>query len=78
MSVPERPACQCLTIRNLWKKIRNTNLSYIIVDLNTKVKEVENEKQSLLTALKILHDDQVNEITNRSGSMAQVDHQSTG
>ena len=32
----------------------------------------------LVTALKILHDDQVSEITNRSSSMAQVDHQSTG
>ena len=36
---------------------RNTNLSYIMSDLNTKVKEVENEKQSLVTALKVLHGD---------------------
>ena len=57
---------------------RNTNLSYIMADLNTKVKEVENEKQSLVTALKILHGDHVNETTNRSRGMAQVDHQSTG
>ena len=32
---------------------RNTNLSYIMADLNTKVKEAENEKHSLVTALKI-------------------------
>ena len=49
-----------------------------MADLNTKVKEVENEKQSLVTALKLLHGDHVNETTNRSRGMAQVDHQSTG
>ena len=36
---------------------RNNNLSYIMSDLNTKVKDIENEKQSLVTALKILHTD---------------------
>ena len=46
-------------------------------DLNTKVKEVENEKQSLVTALKILHGDHVNESTNRFRGIAQVDHQSS-
>ena len=44
-------------------------------DLNTKVKEVENEKQSLVTVLKILHGDYVNETTNRSRGTAQVDHE---
>ena len=47
-----------------------------MADLNTKVKEAENEKQSLVTALKLLHGDHVNETTNRSCGIAQVDHQS--
>ena len=83
MSAPERPS-RVVKKKTLFHKEeneelreRNTNLSYVIADLNTKVKEVENEKQSLVTAMKILHDDQVNEITNHSRSMAQVDHQST-
>ena len=92
LNLKHRDACQCLKdqVESLKKDIRklveeneqlrerNTNLSYIMADLNTKVKEVENEKQSLVTALKILHGDHVNETTNRSCGMAQVDHQSTG
>ena len=92
LNLKHRDACQCLKdqVESLKKDIcklveeneqlreRNTNLSYIMADLNTKVKEVENEKQSLVTALKILHGDHVNETTNRSRGMAQVDHQSTG
>ena len=92
LNLKHRDVCQCLKdqVESLKKDIRklveeneqlrerNTNLSYIMADLNTKVKEVENEKQSLVTALKLLHGDHVNETTNRSRGMAQVDHQSTG
>lgn len=92
LDLKHRDACQCLKdqAESLKKDIqklveeneqlreRNTNLSYIMADLNTKVKEVENEKQSLVTALKILHGDHVNETTNRPRGIAQVDHQSTG
>ena len=45
-------------------------------DLNTKVKEAENEKQSLVTALKVLHDDYANEIANRSCGSAQASQKS--
>ena len=40
--------------------------------------ETRNEQQSLVTALKILHGDHVNESTNRFCGIAQVDHQSSG
>ena len=92
LNLKHRDACQCLKdqVESLKKdnqklveeneqlRERNTNLSYIMSDLNTKVKEVENEKQSLVTALKILHDDHVNESANRFCGIAQVDHQSSG
>ena len=92
LNLKHRDACQCLKdqveslkkdIRKLVKeneqlRERNTNVSYIMADLNTKVKEVENEKQSLVTALKILHGNHVNETIHRSRGMAQVDYQSTG
>ena len=92
LNLKHRDACQCLKdqVESLKKdnqklveeneqlRERNTNLSYIMSDLNTKVKEVENEKQSLVTALKILHGDHVNESANRFRGIAQVDHQSSG
>ena len=92
LNLKHRDACQCLKdqVESLKKdnqklveeneqlRERNTNLSYIMSDLNTKVKEVENEKQSLVTALKILHGDHVNESANRFCGIAQVDHQSSG
>jgi len=92
LNLKHRDACQCLKdqVESLKKdnqKLveeneqlcdRNANLSYIMSDLNTKVKEVENEKQSLVTALKILHGDHVNESTNRSRGIAQVDRLSSG
>ena len=34
---------------------RNTNLSYVMADLHTKVKNLENEKLCLITTLKLLH-----------------------
>ncbi len=40
------------------------------------MKEVENEKQSLVTALKKFHDDYANEIENRSRCNAQVNQKS--
>ena len=73
-----RKDIQKLVEENEQLRERNTNLSYIMADLNTKVKEVENEKQSLVTALKILHGDHFNETTNHSRGIAQVDHQTTG
>ena len=92
LNLKHRDACQCMKdqVESLKKdnqklveeneqlRERNTNLSYIISDLNTKVKEVENEKQSLVTALKIIHGDHVNESANRFRGIAQVDHQSSG
>ena len=38
-------------------KERLTNLSYIMSDLNTKVKDCENKKLSLVTAIKIIQAD---------------------
>ena len=79
-------ACQCLqeqvvSLRKENQKLaeenqqlheRNNDLSYLMSNLNTKVKDFENEKQSLVTALKILHEDYGKEIANRSCSGAQV------
>lgn len=76
INLKHRDACQCLqdqivSLRKENQKLaeenqnlheRNNNISYIMSDLNTKVKEVENEKQSLVTALKILHEDYANEM----------------
>ena len=36
---------------------RNTNLSYIMAALHTKVKDVESEKNSLITVIKLLQSD---------------------
>ena len=40
---------------------RATNVSYVMSDLNTKLKDLENEKASLLTVIKILQSEQVHE-----------------
>ena len=40
---------------------RGTNVSYEMPDLNTKLKDLENEKASLLTVIKILQSKQVHE-----------------
>ena len=86
INLKHRDACQCLqdhvqSLRKENQKLaseseqlreRNNNISYIMSDLNTKVKKVENEKQSLVTVLKILHDDYGNEIASRSCGSAQV------
>ena len=40
---------------------RATNISYVMSDLNTKLKDLENEKASLLTVIKILKSEQVHE-----------------
>ena len=42
---------------------RATNVSYVMSDLNTKLKDLENEKASLLTVIKILQSEQVHEST---------------
>ena len=41
---------------------KNTDLSFVMADLNTKLKDVENERNSLFTALKPL---QLNPSENR-------------
>ena len=43
---------------------RATNISYIMSDLNIKVKDLENEKASLLTVIKILQPEQVHETSH--------------
>ncbi len=43
---------------------RATNVSYVMTDLNTKLKDLENEKASLLTVIKILQLDQVHETSH--------------
>ena len=43
---------------------RNTNLSYIMTDLNTKLKDVENEKESLITVIKLLQSEYRNTKTS--------------
>ena len=44
---------------------RNTNISYIMSDLRTKIKDVENEKRSLITALKLLQADSNSDLEKR-------------
>ena len=36
---------------------RTTNMSYIMADLHTKVQDVESEKNSLITVIKLLQSD---------------------
>ncbi|CAB4038195.1 Hypothetical predicted protein, partial [Paramuricea clavata] len=43
---------------------RATNISHIMTDLNTKLKDLENEKASLLTVIKILQPEQVHETSH--------------
>ena len=43
---------------------RATNVSYVMTDLNTKLKDLENEKASLLTVIKILQLEQVHETSH--------------
>ena len=69
------------TIRNLKQEIaelknenlelrqKNATLSYVTTDLQTKVIDLENEKSSLITAIKLTQQDQ----SNFSGSNGQVD-----
>ena len=63
---------QKLTEENQQLHERNNDLSYRMSNLNTKEKDFENEKQSLVTALKILHEDYAKEIANRLCSSAQI------
>jgi hypothetical protein len=44
---------------------RNTNISYIMSDLRTKIKDVEIEKRSLITALKLLQADSNSDLEKR-------------
>ena len=48
---------------------KNATLSYVITDLQTKVKQLENEKSSLIMEIKLIQQDQ----SNSSGSNGQVD-----
>ena len=54
-------------------KERLTNLSYIMSDLNTKVKDCENEKLSLVTAIKIIQADNQHAMDSERGWQIQKD-----
>ena len=54
---------------NLELRQRNANLSYVMTDLQTKVKDTENEKTSLITAIKLIQHDQ----SNSSRSNGKID-----
>lgn len=54
---------------NMELRERNTTLSYVMADLQTKVKDTENEKNSLITAIKLLQQD----LIQPSGNQEQVD-----
>ena len=41
---------------------RMNNLAYIVFDLNTKIKVLEEEKASLVTAVRLINGDQNNQI----------------
>ena len=52
-------------------KERLNNLSYIISDLNTKVKDSENEKVSLATAIKIIRKENQHAMNSERGCQTQ-------
>ena len=54
-------------------KERPTNLSLIMSDLNTKVKDCENEKLSLVTAIKIIQADNQHAMDTERGWQTQKD-----
>ena len=54
---------------NLELRQRNTTISYAMADLQTKVEDTENEKNSLITAIKLVQLDQ----SKPSGTKNQVD-----
>ena len=54
---------------NLELRQRNATISYAMADLQTKVKDTENEKNSLITAIKLVQLDQ----STPSGTKNQVD-----
>ena len=54
-------------------KERLTNLSYIMSHLNTKVKDCENEKLSLVTATKIIQADNQHTVDSERGWQTQKD-----
>ena len=54
---------------NLELRQKNATLSYVTTDFQTKVIDLENEKSSLITAIKLTQQDQ----SNFSGSNGQVD-----
>jgi FtsZ-binding cell division protein ZapB len=54
---------------NLELRQRNATISYAMADLQTKVKDTENEKNSLITAIKLVQLDQ----SKPSGTKNQVD-----
>ena len=41
-------------------------MAYALSDLNKKVEDTENEKLSLVTALKILHEEQISDFKDHS------------
>ena len=53
---------------NLELRQRNATITYVMADLQTKVKDIENEKNSLITAIKLIQLDQ----SNSNGSQNQV------
>ena len=62
-----------LKVENEALKERLTNLSYIMSDLNTKDKDCENEKLSLVTAIKIIQADNQHAMDFERGWQTQKD-----
>ena len=51
---------------NLELRQRNATITYVMADLQTKVKDIENEKNSLITAIKLIQLDQSNSNEGKS------------
>ena len=52
-------------------KERNMNMSFIMSDLNTKVKDLEEERKSLIIAIKLLHQDYATEQSHITANATQ-------